>query len=195
MGGVHGDEPEGVWAALGLIESWKNHFPFQLRVTVVPMFNIDGVLNQSRTNFNGVDLNRNMPTNDWTSDVASERYFPGKSANSESETQALVHLLQSEKPSLIISLHSWQPVLNVNGDCLREAQTIAQWTKYDIKDSIGYPTPGCLGTYAGLERDMPTLTYEIEKGLSREKVLDVHVRAIQESLKTSEQTRQKSLYV
>lgn len=193
LGGVHGDEPEGVWAAMGLIEAWRHHFPYKLRVTIVPQFNVDGVLKCQRANLNGIDLNRNMPTNDWSAQVASPRYNPGPEASSEPETKALVHWLEEEKPSFVLSLHSWKPVLNTNGDCQREAQAIAQWTGYDIKDSIGYPTPGCLGTYCGLERDMPTLTYEIEKGLNIKKVLKTHVRAVQEALKVSEQTRQKTL--
>lgn len=193
LGGVHGDEPEGVWAAMGLIQAWSQHYPFRLRATIIPQFNVDGVLKGERTNLNKVDLNRNMPTNDWTAQVASPRYNPGPEASSEPETRALVKWLEEEKPSFIMSLHSWKPVLNTNGDCQREAQAIAQWTGYEIKDSIGYPTPGCLGTYCGLERDMPTLTYEIEKGLDIREVLRVHVPAIQEGLKVSEQVRQKSL--
>ncbi|HAG91118.1 MAG TPA: DUF2817 domain-containing protein [Bdellovibrionales bacterium] len=193
LGGVHGDEPEGVWAALGLIGVWKESFPFKLRVTVVPQFNVDGVLNKERLNLNGVDLNRNMPTNDWSQDVAEPRYNPGPEANSEPETKALVTWLEKEKPSLIISLHSWKPVLNTNGNCQPEAQAIRDRTNYEIKDSIGYPTPGCLGTYCGLERDVPTLTYEIERGLNIHNVLNIHVPAVQEALKVSEQTRQKSL--
>ncbi len=193
LGGVHGDEHEGVWAAMGLLNSWRDHFPFRLRVTVIPQFNVDGVLKCERSNTNGVDLNRNMPTNDWSSLVASPRYHPGPEAGSEPETKALIQLLSLEKPSFVLSLHSWKPMLNVNGDCQREAQAISQWTGYEIKESIGYPTPGCLGTYCGLERDMPTLTYEIERGLDIKSVLKTHVRAIEEGLKVSEQIRQKSL--
>lgn len=193
LGGVHGDEPEGVWAAMGLMEAWKDHFPFKLRVTIVPQFNVDGVLTGQRLNANGVDLNRNMPTNDWSSQVASPRYNPGPEASSEPETRALLDWLQVEKPSFVLSLHSWKPMLNTNGDCMKEALAISQWTHYEIKDSVGYPTPGCLGTYCGLERDMPTLTYEIEKGLNIKSVLKTHVRAVQEGLKVSEQIRQKSL--
>jgi protein MpaA len=193
LGGVHGDEPEGVWAAMGLIGAWREHFPFRLRVTVIPQFNVDGVLSCKRTNLNNVDLNRNMPTNDWSAEVASERYHPGPTAGSEPETQALTQWLEEEKPSFILSLHSWKPILNTNGNCRKEAEAISQWTKYEIKDSIGYPTPGCLGTYCGLERDMPTLTYEIERGLDIKSVLKIHVKAVEEALKVSEQIRQKSL--
>ena len=36
---------------------------------------------------------------------------------------------------------------------------------YEITEDIGYPTPGSLGTYAGWERKIPTVTFEIERGL------------------------------
>jgi protein MpaA len=36
---------------------------------------------------------------------------------------------------------------------------------YEITEDIGYPTPGSLGTYAGWERQIPTITFEIERGL------------------------------
>lgn len=193
LGGVHGDEPEGVEACLGLLQRWMDNFPFRLRVTVVPALNMDGVLRSSRVNARGVDLNRNMATNDWSPEVASPRYNPGPSANSEPETQALVKWLQENKPVLVLSLHSWKPMLNVNGACQAEADVIAKWTGYKVEASIGYPTPGCLGTFCGLERDMPTLTYEIERGLATREILRLHIPAIEEGLKVTETIRQKHL--
>lgn len=187
LGGVHGDEIEGVWGAFGLLRAFTENFPYRLNVTLVPMFNLDGVLARERRNARGVDLNRNLPTRDWTNKVDNPRYFPGPQAGSESESQALIEFLEREKPHFILSLHSWNPVLNINGDCRAEAKEIAKHTGYRIDESIGYPTPGCLGTYAGLERSMPTLTYEIERGLPQETVLSIHVPAILDALKISEQ--------
>lgn len=186
LGGVHGDEVEGVIAAHGLLESFLSSFPYRLRLTLVPMFNLDGVLGRERRNARGVDLNRNLPTKDWTNDVAEPRYYPGPQANSEPENRALCEYLQAEKPGFVLSLHSWKPMLNTNGDCRAIAETISQHTGYVISETIGYPTPGCLGTYAGLEREIPTLTYEIERGLKTEPILQIHVPAVIEGLKTYE---------
>jgi murein peptide amidase A len=187
LGGVHGDEIEGVIAAQGLLNRFIESFPYRLQLTLVPMFNMDGVLRRTRSNAAGIDLNRNLPTKDWTSDVANPRYFPGKQANSEPENQALVSYLETERPTFILSLHSWKPMLNINGNCRREAEEIAKHTGYIIEETIGYPTPGCLGTYSGLEREMPTITYEIERGLNDQAILDIHVPAICEALKVVEQ--------
>lgn len=191
LGGVHGDEREGVDAAYGLVARWARAFPYRLRVTVIPAFNLDGILRGQRANARGIDLNRNMGTRDWSPEVKNPRYQPGPAANSEPETQALVKWLEEHPPVFILSLHSWHPVLNVNGNCRQEAEVIAAHTGYRIDESIGYPTPGCLGTYAGLERDMPTLTYEIQRGQSTEDILRIHIPAIEEALKTTEALRSR----
>ena len=186
LGGVHGNEVEGVIAAWGLYEQFLNGFDLKLNVTLVPEFNLDGILAKSRLNGGGVDLNRNLPTQDWNPQAFNERYPPGPSANSEPENQALTEYLQKRSPRFVLSLHSWKPLLNVNGNCDAEAKVIQTLTGYSIEESIGYPTPGCLGTYAGLERNMPTLTYEIERGLSAGPILTVHVPAILEALKQTQ---------
>ena len=185
LGGVHGDEPEGVVCARGLLECWREHFPYKLRMTLIPEFNPEGVLLKTRGNSNKVDLNRNLATKDWTRESATPRYYPGPSALSEKENQALVNFIDSEKPAVIFSLHSWKPMLNINGD-LPEAKIIADRTGYVIEPDIGYPTPGSLGTYAGHERHIPTLTYEIERDSSFDQILRIHVPAICEALKISE---------
>lgn len=186
LGGVHGDEVEGVQAGYGLLDAFQKGFNYNLEVTLVPAFNLDGILNIQRKNGNGVDLNRNLPTLDWSPVAAKESYFPGKSANSETENQALVKYIDTFKPKFILSLHSWNPMLNTNGDCKKIAQVISALTGYTVTDDIGYPTPGSLGTYCGLERHIPTLTYEIERHLPAKEVLRVHVPAILEGLKVYE---------
>ena len=187
LGGVHGDEVEGVIAAQGLLGRFMNSFTYKLNLTLVPCFNIDGVNFNQRQNAHDVDLNRNLPTNDWSEIFEEKRYNPGSSANSEPENQALVSWLEDNKPRLVLSLHSWNPLLTVNGGCQPEAEVISKLTGYQVADSIGYPTPGCLGTYCGIERDMPTLTYEIERGLNSENILKTHVPAILEALKVTEE--------
>lgn len=186
LGGVHGDESEGVTLALGLIEEPERLLGFKLSITLVPMFNLDGTLSQQRLNARGVDLNRNLPTRDWTNQVLNPRYQPGPFAGSEPENQALLEWLSAHPPQLIISLHSWHPTLNVNGACRPEAEVLQRWLGYPITEDMGYPTPGCLGTYCGLERDMPTLTFEIERGLAPKRILNQVRPALFEALKVSE---------
>mgnify|MGYP001572510557 FL=1 len=158
----------------------------KVNLTLVPAFNLDGVVAKSRLNGNQVDLNRNLPTRDWSPQAFNERYPPGAHANSEPENQALTRWLEQVVPRFIISLHSWKPMLNVNGKCHAEADAMRALTGYEIVETIGYPTPGSLGTYAGIERDMPTLTYEIERGQSPRDVLKIHVPSCLAALKVAE---------
>lgn len=182
IGGVHGDEVEGVIAAQAIVKEFAKEEPVS-RTAVIPALNLDGHEAGNRKNDNGVDLNRNLPTQDWTSKEANERYTPGPEPNSEPENRALVTFIEELKPTLIISLHSYKhPMLNVNGDCKKFAEKIAGVVNYPIKESIGYPTPGCLGTYYGLERDTPVLTYEFLRGMREEEVTSVHVPAILSAL-------------
>ena len=79
-------------------------------------------------------------------------------------------------------------MLNTNGE-IPEAKIIAELTGYSIEPDIGYPTPGSLGTYAGLENNIPTLTYEIQQEMPLDKVVKIHVPAIMEALKYTEAHR------
>lgn len=186
IGGVHGDEVEGVYLSQALLGAFQKEYPYALHLSLIPMFNPDGILQRKRVNENKVDLNRNLPTKDWTDQFDKEKYYPGKKPLSEPENQALVQYIENHTPQLIISLHSWKPMINVNGNCFPEAEVISKHTGYSVEKDIGYPTPGSLGTYCGLERNIPTITYEIERGLSFKQVLDIHLPACQKALYESE---------
>lgn len=179
---THGDESESVVLAQRLLEDFQD-FPHRVDLTLIPALNPDGVLRGSRLNSKGVDLNRNLPTHDWSPEVKNPRYPPGPAAGSEPENQALVRHLDANKPDLILSLHSFTPCLNINGNCRQAAELLSRHTGYKVVEDMGYPTPGCLGTYAGIEREMPTITYEIERGLEPKAVADLHVPAIRELIK------------
>ena len=187
LGAVHGNEPEGYSLSNLLLGEFLKQFDFKLNLTIVPALNIDGLLSQTRTNANGVDLNRNLPTKDWQSIALNPKYPPGPFPMSEPENQALVNYLNLHQPRMIFNLHSWYPLLNVNGPCSPEAEILHRFTGYRIEPTIGYPTPGCLGTYCGIENNMPTLTYELERGLSMSDINRIHVPAMIEALKASQE--------
>lgn len=183
LSGVHGDEIEAVALAKVLVCDFLKSFNYNVQLSIIPEFNLDGILLQTRKNGNNVDLNRNLPTKDWTNNIKEERYFPGASAGSEKENKNLIQFIADKNIKLIISLHSWKPCLNVNGDCKKEAEVLSHITGYKILESIGYPTPGCLGTYAGLEKNIPTITYELPRlEENRLKVEDKNILAIKKML-------------
>jgi protein MpaA len=161
IGGVHGDEVEGVYVLKELFQWLKNeHSLKDLPMIVLPILNVDGYRTNSRVNAHLVDLNRNLPTKDWSTVHAKPRYNPGPKPLSEPENQFLVKLFDKYRPGIIISFHTWKPILNYNGDCKDVAEYLAGFNSYEIASDIGYPTPGSLGTF-GVERyDSGVLTFE-----------------------------------
>ena len=179
IGGVHGDEIEGVFFVQDLMNEWHNRKLEGLRLHFIPQLNPDGILLKQRANYNDVDLNRNLPTKDWDAEAFTPRYYPGKVANSEPENQALVDYIAAHPFSFLFSFHSFEKyLLNVNGNCQPYADILHQATEYPIEESMGYPTPGCLGTYTGLEREIPTITYELERGKNIQELINIHKPAM-----------------
>ncbi len=161
LGGVHGDEVEGVYVLKELFAWLKTeHTLKDLPMIVIPILNVDGYRANSRTNAHLVDLNRNLPTKDWSTEHTKPRYNPGPKPLSEPENQFLVKLLDKYKPGMIISFHTWKPILNYNGDCKEEADFLAGFNQYEVASDIGYPTPGSLGTFANEKYNCPVLTFE-----------------------------------
>ncbi|EQC44316.1 M14 family zinc carboxypeptidase [Bacteriovorax sp. Seq25_V] len=170
MAGVHGDEVEGVYVVEQLFNWLKTQDQMHIPLVVVPIVNVDGYRANTRVNANGVDLNRNLSTDCWTSEVSEKKYYPGNKPLSEPENQYLINLFKKYPPGLILSIHSWKPLVNFNGDCLDVANYLGERNGYEVVADIGYPTPGSLGTYGPAKLDCPVLTFECpifndEKGL------------------------------
>lgn len=161
LGGVHGDEVEGIHVLKELFQWLKNeHSLKDLPMIVIPILNVDGYKNQTRVNAHLVDLNRNLPTKDWSNSCKEPKYNPGPKALSEPENQFLVKLMDKYKPGFIMSFHTWKPILNYNGECRDVAEFLNQFNKYEMASDIGYPTPGSLGTFAVEKYNSPVLTFE-----------------------------------
>lgn len=160
MAGVHGDEVEGVNVVAQLFTWLKTQDQINFPMILIPILNVDGYQAGSRVNANGVDLNRNLDTNCWTSEVSEKKYYPGPKPLSEPENQYLVNLFKKFPPGLILSIHSWKPLVNFNGDCLDVAEFLSSKNGYEVLADIGYPTPGSLGTYGPAVLNSPVLTFE-----------------------------------
>jgi protein MpaA len=161
MAGVHGDEVEGVYVLKELFNWLKlEHNLKDLPMIVIPIVNVDGYRTQTRVNAHSVDLNRNLPTKDWSPEASQPKYNPGPQPLSEPENQFLVKLFDKYKPGFIISFHTWKPILNYNGDCLDVAEFLNRYNNYEMAGDIGYPTPGSLGTFAVEKYHSPVLTFE-----------------------------------
>jgi murein peptide amidase A len=149
IGGIHGDEPEGSQIVVDFIRHAESQVDdFKACVLVIPRYNPDGLDGNERTNGNGVDLNRNFPAKDWSSDHRAPRYFPGSAPSSEPETRALVDLLAKEKPFLVVHCHTYIPQVCYTGEISRPwAEILAKEFGHPVTEDIGYPTPGSLGQY------------------------------------------------
>ncbi len=182
FGGVHGNESEGFLFLERFIKEIQNQtikIPDTISLWICPRVNPDGCYVLRRTNANNVDLNRNLPTKDWTNEFTEPKYFPGIYPASEPETKATLLAIENIKPKFIISFHSYEKsMINYNGNCLDLAIEMSKYNHLEPKGDIGYPTPGSLGTYAGLERNIPTITLEILRGQDPEEVWNQHFKAI-----------------
>lgn len=172
IGVFHGDEPQGKF----LIEEYlKTHNGTNL--LFIPCLNPDGMELGTRCNANGVDLNRNFPTKNWGEDTSAAGdnpadYFGGPSGGSEIETRFVMEVIEKYQPELIITLHAPYKVVNYDGPAEDIAKKISEIIKYPVESSIGYPTPGSFGTYAGIERQIPTITLELDETCPVEDLID-----------------------
>lgn len=162
IGVFHGDEPEGEEIIHNLISEINNNHNLMgnNRILFVPCLNPDGKEVQTRTNSNGVDLNRNFPTHNWKLSKEKDSYYSGISPASEIETKFIIEIIEEYKPNAIITLHSPYRVVNYDGPAKELAKIISKFNKYPVEESIGYPTPGSFGTFCGIERNIPTITLE-----------------------------------
>ena len=161
IGVVHGDEPQGEF----LINNYLKTHNIPTNILFIPSLNPDGQQLQTRTNANDVDINRNFPTENWTLGEKN-RYFGGETPASEKETQFIINIIEKYAPKLIITLHTPFKIVNFDGEAREISEKIAKIFNYPTEESIGYPTPGSFGTWAGIERQIPTITIEMDEECS-----------------------------
>ena len=161
IGVFHGDEPQGKF----LIENYLKVYS-DTNLLMLPCLNHFGLNNNVRVNANGVDLNRNYPTSNWELTEQNE-FFGGKSPASEKETRFIIDLVEKYSPEIILTLHAPYKVVNFdggkNGKYKNILEHISKIMKYPLEPSIGYPTPGSFGTWAGVERQISTITLELDE--------------------------------
>jgi protein MpaA len=166
FGVFHGDEPAGEVACRRLVE-YLVKTPSELAgrsVVICPVLNPDGLAAQTRVNANSVDVNRNFPAKNWTSEGEGTRYWGGPGAASEPETQVVMQLLSRFVPDKIVSIHAPLHNVNYDGPAADLAQRMSRLNGYKVEPDIGYPTPGSFGTFAGREGGIPVITLEFPEG-------------------------------
>ena len=157
IGCFHGDEPQGKY----LTEKYLK-YNSDSKLLFIPCLNEYGVFHNTRTNSNGVDLNRNFPTKNWELSEKNN-FYGGPAPASEEETKFLISIIEKNKPKLILTIHAPYKVVNYDGPAKEIAQKISDIIGYPTEESIGYPTPGSFGTWAGIEKQIPTITLELDE--------------------------------
>ncbi len=156
IGVFHGDEPQGEY----LINQYLSK-KSQTNLLMIPRLNSC----DTRVNKNGVDLNRNFPTKNWEFSDKNE-YFGGTSPASEDETKFIINTVEKFNPKIILTLHAPYKIVNYDGGDIMGLEIVEKISKimnYPIEPSIGYPTPGSFGTWAGIEKGILTITLELDE--------------------------------
>jgi protein MpaA len=164
FGAFHGDEPGSevvVNALLSFLREHPEKLGHRRRVVIMPVVNPDGLAAGTRQNANGVDLNRNLPTQDWTAKYDKKRYHPGPTAASEPETKAVISLLERYPPDKVISVHTPLNLMNWTGTGELLAAEMKKHNRLRSTGDIGYSTPGSFGTYCGVELGAAMVTLEL----------------------------------
>jgi len=183
MGGIHGSEPTSVDVARGVLEALQQD-PSRAgknSVAVIAVANPDGYLVKSRFNARGVDLNRNFPANNWRKAPTSAKRSYGGQPLSEPESQAIMNALDTLHPRLIISVHSiddGKHCNNYDGPAESIATLMSTYNRYPVTATMGYPTPGSLGSFAGIDRQIPIITLELPRSLPGDKAWEQNEAAV-----------------
>lgn len=168
MAGIHGEEPETTF----LLSRSIRHLDARLEHTsVILCANPDGMVQGTRCNANGVDLNRNFDTSNWKPGYVGSRSIleaprdtnlsMGKAPCSEPETASLVALINRLAPKAILAIHAPMGCIDApeRTPLVESLQGIFNlpWTP-----SIGYETPGSLGTWCN-ENKIECVTLELPR--------------------------------
>ncbi len=167
IGVFHGEEPQGNFLINEYLKT--NIQGIKNRLLIIPCLNPDGMKKNQRQNANGVDLNRNFPTKNWIKTEKNE-YWGADEAGSEIETKFMTEILNEYKIDAILSIHAPFKIVNYDGPAKELAEKISEITGYKVQADIGYPTPGSFGNYAGVERNIPTITLELPEDETNEQL-------------------------
>ena len=174
MGAIHGNETSSADVSRGLLAELLNDQRALgggvngVPIVIIPVANPDGFAAGTRQNANKVDVNRNFPASNWTARVSGRRSQGGKQPASEPETTALITTLQRLRPRLIVtvlSIEHGKHCNNYDGPAREIAELMSKKNGYPAVPTIGYPTPGSLGNWAGNDQQIPMITLELPRSL------------------------------
>lgn len=172
VGGIHGDEQEGALTTAELPAAFEAAgLGDAVSLTIIEDLNPDGRAAGTRSNANGVDVNRNFPALNFDSANPAN----GGEGLSQPESRTLVESIDRFAPALVIVAHSWagKQFINFDGPAREIADRFSVASGLPVEDSGSFaPTPGSLGSYVGRDRGIPVLTIEVLKGSDQQLIWD-----------------------
>ena len=159
---IHGNEAAGTPLVRRL--SWYlRENPVMLngrKVVLMAVANPDGMVNGSRYNARGVDLNRNFEAANRINTKET-----GLLPLSEPEAVIIKQLVQQYKPDRIVTLHQPLNCIDYDGPARMLAEHMGQYCALPVK-KLG-ARPGSLGSYAGETLNIPIITFEMTEADSK----------------------------
>jgi len=160
MATIHGDEAVGTPLVRSLSWHLRRH-PELLagrKVVLMAVANPDGMVNNTRYNAKGVDLNRNFEAANRINTKQT-----GLLPLSEPEARTIKQLIQKYKPDRIVSIHQRShnnpACIDYDGPASMLAKQMANYCELPI-NRLG-AEPGSLGSYAGVTLGIPIVTFEM----------------------------------
>ena len=187
LGGIHGDEGVSAAVAQKFLDLLRRD-PSLCRgrtVAILPRANPDGLAANTRVNAHGVDCNRNFPASNWDKSSAG-RYNGGTAPGTEPETKAILKAVATLQPSRIISIHAisgGKQCNNWDGPAEDLARRMAAKNGYPAKGTIGYPTPGSMGSWAGIDKKIGMITLELPAARSEDECWRDNREALLEAIR------------
>lgn len=164
--GIHGEEPD---TTVLLSRALRCAGERSRSCAVILCANPDGLHRGTRGNANGVDLNRNFPSSNWTAGRVRHRWdldsaslvelSTGERPCSEPEVLALTGVIDDLQPECVVSIHS---PLGLVDDPERTdlGRTLAAWSGMPRTVLPVDDTPGSFGSWAR-DRELAAITYEL----------------------------------
>ncbi len=144
----------------------------EMGIQVVAMLttNPDGMAYYDRYNINGVDLNRNFPTNNYEPGGVA-----GPEALSEPEAAAMQNVIDASNLSSALSLHCCAPTFDPDGPAeeLAEAMSQAMDPEYRFPAHPLGAASGSMGSYVGLDMGLPIITVEFAGSLHMDPLIQL----------------------
>ena len=153
---IHGNEAAGTPLVRRLSWYLREH-PELLsgrKVVLMAVANPDGMVNSTRYNAKGVDLNRNFEAANRINTKQT-----GLLPLSEPEAVIIKRLIKEYRPDRIVSIHQPLNCIDYDGPARMLADRMGQYCALPVK-KLG-ARPGSLGSYAGVTLGIPIITFEM----------------------------------